>query len=329
MEWVKQYLDEVINAEWSRTESILRVEQETPYTLDIERQTARYDQNLAEKVKKRNEVRLRVMRAELEARGTKINKKQLTTDALGPDEFKVEIEMAAHVRAYYHIAASRFVDNICQGVVSHLFTACSNKLAANLKEFIGADRREQRVQLLDWFTEPSKVQRQREDLIKERDQLLEGKMLITDALRSVKDATERTRASNAKQKRVSEPEPVHDDAADPQPTTTSPESAAASTTLNATPSSTRSKRSAPEEFNGPPSTGKRLSGVSKLSLRESSSTRDEGSPEAATTKSPSAEVYQIPGVSAVTTRSADAAQTSYHRPTVLDVGDEDEGSAFL
>jgi hypothetical protein len=79
--------------------------------------------------------------------GSARDRRKLTVDMLGPDEYTIELEMSARVRACCDIAATRFADIICQGVVARLFPICSETLAKDLKAFIGVDKPEEQQKL--------------------------------------------------------------------------------------------------------------------------------------------------------------------------------------
>lgn len=55
-------------------------------------------------------------------------------EAIGPDPFAREVKVMAKVRAYYKIAATRFVDNICQAVEADTFLRLRNGLQDDLEE---------------------------------------------------------------------------------------------------------------------------------------------------------------------------------------------------
>jgi hypothetical protein len=293
LDWAKGYLLKVIQEEWSRAERLLEVEQGLPYTLDVDTHKAKYQQNLAEKIGKRNGLRLKTMKAKLEASGSK-SKKKLSLDVLPPDQYQIELEMAAHVRAYYDIAASRFADVICHGIVARLFPACSEKLVTDLKDYIGLDRPDQQAQLREWMSESPDVERQRRDLLQERQKLIEGREHIISVLGSAADEPKPRSTSDELTARS----PADDNRSRFNSTPSSKR------TVGNTPTSTPTKRGAPEDFEKqPPLTNKKLGAISKLSIRPSPDRATKGS---------------------ATNRQAGA-------QTVLDEEDEtdDEGVAFL
>lgn len=62
--------------------------------------------------------------------------------ALGDDPFDQEISVIAEVRAYYDVAASRFIDNICNFVDASLFLNLQSGMLSRLKEELGLDLNE-------------------------------------------------------------------------------------------------------------------------------------------------------------------------------------------
>ncbi|KAL9094921.1 MAG: hypothetical protein Q9165_002871 [Trypethelium subeluteriae] len=59
--------------------------------------------------------------------------KEVILKELGEDEFQAALKVLAKVRAYYDIAAPRFIDNICLTVQSELYGECKEKLLNQLK----------------------------------------------------------------------------------------------------------------------------------------------------------------------------------------------------
>lgn len=62
------------------------------------------------------------------------NEAQMILQKLGPDPFAREVKVMAKVRAYYKIAATRFVDTICQAVEADMFVRLRNGLREDLEE---------------------------------------------------------------------------------------------------------------------------------------------------------------------------------------------------
>jgi hypothetical protein len=179
-EWLKGYIDQAMQREWTQAEDQLAVEQAQPYTMDT-RLSALAEKHLVNKSQKRAEARLSVLQAQREANGGARDRRKLTVEMLGPDEYKIELEMSARVRAYYDIAATRFGDIICQGVVARLFPICSEALAKDLKAFIGVDKPDQQQKLKEWLTEDPAVTQQRERLLEEKKKLEAGMQYISQA----------------------------------------------------------------------------------------------------------------------------------------------------
>jgi hypothetical protein len=90
--------------------------------------------------------------------------------------------MSARVRAYYDVAATRFSDIICEGIVARLFPICSETLAKDLKNFIGIDKPEEQQKLKQWLTEYPAVTQQRQRLLEERKKLEAGTQYISNAM---------------------------------------------------------------------------------------------------------------------------------------------------
>ncbi|KAF2239623.1 P-loop containing nucleoside triphosphate hydrolase protein [Viridothelium virens] len=67
-------------------------------------------------------------------RAKKLTKeKDVILKDLGEDEFHAALKVLAKVRAYYDVAAPRFIDNICLTVQSELYGECKQKLLNQLK----------------------------------------------------------------------------------------------------------------------------------------------------------------------------------------------------
>jgi hypothetical protein len=72
-----------------------------------------------------------------EDRSKKIQADKELIKKLGSDPYEREVEVMAEIRAYYAVAASRFVDNVCQSVEVDLFDHFHEGLREELEEALG------------------------------------------------------------------------------------------------------------------------------------------------------------------------------------------------
>jgi hypothetical protein len=75
----------------------------------------------------------------MEERSKEMNKRaaEIKDEQLGPDPFKLELEVAAYVRGYYMTAALRFVDSVCLSVHGKLFRSISQSIFYYLETQLG------------------------------------------------------------------------------------------------------------------------------------------------------------------------------------------------
>ncbi|PMD65465.1 uncharacterized protein K444DRAFT_519277 [Hyaloscypha bicolor E] len=75
----------------------------------------------------------------MEERSKEMNKRaaEIRDEQLGPDPFKLELEVAAYVRGYYMTAALRFVDSVCLSVHGKLFRSISQSIFYYLETQLG------------------------------------------------------------------------------------------------------------------------------------------------------------------------------------------------
>jgi hypothetical protein len=75
----------------------------------------------------------------MEERSKEMNKRaaEIKDEQLGPDPFKLELEVAAYIRGYYMTAALRFVDSVCLSVHGKLFRNISQSIFYYLETQLG------------------------------------------------------------------------------------------------------------------------------------------------------------------------------------------------
>lgn len=72
-----------------------------------------------------------------EERSNKIQANKELSNKLGPDPYQREVEVMAKIRAYYAVAANRFIDNVCQSIEADLFDRFYEGLHEELNEALG------------------------------------------------------------------------------------------------------------------------------------------------------------------------------------------------
>ncbi|KAK2745094.1 hypothetical protein FQN57_004001 [Myotisia sp. PD_48] len=122
--------------------------------------------------KKRREVRARryveYMEANSSSARTKYDVNKVTDEEMGPDEFLKEIEMMAKTRAYYKIAAQRFVDTTCQLIYTKLFFRCQNELRFEIEQKLGILGENASERCMELMAEDQERQIRRTYLLKEK-----------------------------------------------------------------------------------------------------------------------------------------------------------------
>ncbi|KAL8642029.1 MAG: hypothetical protein Q9228_001240 [Teloschistes exilis] len=76
---------------------------------------------------------------DLDARIKDKKLKEVTDTVLGPNPYILELRALSDTRGYYECAASRLVDNVYQDIHTELFAACRDGLGAALKQRIGLE----------------------------------------------------------------------------------------------------------------------------------------------------------------------------------------------
>lgn len=135
---IKEVLTEVIDTHQIKGENMLQIEVQVPFTTNDAEMTRQKGlvSDLLKKARKHQRLYdLNVI--DVTPRKTKVKE-----DALPPDQFELEIETFSDVRAYYSIAYSRFVDNICQGIQAVLFSECIKRLEAALDDLFKIHKKE-------------------------------------------------------------------------------------------------------------------------------------------------------------------------------------------
>ncbi|KAE9990102.1 hypothetical protein EG327_001875 [Venturia inaequalis] len=125
----------------------LRVELTKPITNDVESldraeelelalfQTARFKERSEAYFDKTDDQTGKTTSAEArEVKRRNTEQSGVVCKAIGPDPFAREVKVMSKIRAYYKIAATRFVDNICQAVEADMFLQLRNGLQEDLEE---------------------------------------------------------------------------------------------------------------------------------------------------------------------------------------------------
>lgn len=125
----------------------LRVELTKPITNDVESldraeelelalfQTARFKERSEAYFTKIDEQTGKTTSAEVrEGKRRTADQAAVIHKAIGPDPFAREVKVMSKIRAYYKIAATRFVDNICQAVEADMLLRLRNGLQDDLEE---------------------------------------------------------------------------------------------------------------------------------------------------------------------------------------------------
>lgn len=121
------------------------------------------------------------VREKLDKRVQAASKDEKICTKLGPDPFDREIKSFAQVRAYYDIAASRFIDTICSYVEADLFPTLEANMLQELREKLGLNQdaeacKETCQRLLE--EDPGRA-RQRRDLQKKKRMLEQASERLT------------------------------------------------------------------------------------------------------------------------------------------------------
>ncbi|QDS72112.1 hypothetical protein FKW77_003694 [Venturia effusa] len=131
----------------------LRVERTKPITNDVENLGRNEELELAVFQTARFKARSDAYFDKFDGdRGQKRLSDDVIHKTIGPDPFAREVKVMAKIRAYYKIAATRFVDTICQAVEADLFLRLRNGLQDDLEEALRVtepDCHEHAIKLLD------------------------------------------------------------------------------------------------------------------------------------------------------------------------------------
>ncbi|QSZ36029.1 hypothetical protein DSL72_007153 [Monilinia vaccinii-corymbosi] len=119
---------------------------------------------------------------------------QVTKEQLGADPFEVQIDVAAYVRGYYHIAANRFADSVCISLNNRLFRHVYEQVENFLENKLGTNDPELGIRnSQDLMQEDNKVAEQRRRLQREIKNLEDFEKrfnaLVEDCRRSGVDAS--------------------------------------------------------------------------------------------------------------------------------------------
>ncbi len=77
-----------------------------------------------------------------EERAKKIQADKELPNKLSKDPYETEVKVMAKIRAYYAVAANRFVDNVCQSIEADLFYRFAEGLREELEEALGIHRQD-------------------------------------------------------------------------------------------------------------------------------------------------------------------------------------------
>ncbi|KAI9926844.1 hypothetical protein AWENTII_011479 [Aspergillus wentii] len=102
-----------------------------------------------------------------------IERKKLTSTELGADKFAQEVKMMATTRGYYDVASSRFVDSICQGVHTKLFSKCREELGNVIEKELGIFENNGSAvdRCLELMAEDPERQKRRQFLLREKEKI--------------------------------------------------------------------------------------------------------------------------------------------------------------
>jgi GTP-binding protein EngB required for normal cell division len=186
MKHVHEYIDECCRQQYTKSMRMCETEKEKPFTTDkatSAKEAKRYKTILQEA---RNEYRLKLKRSLHEAEQIKSRARRtdfkMKEEDLEDDEWDTEIELLANARAYHQIAASRFVDNVCQSMYAYTFPQLATEMANSLEYFLGPMRPEQHDQMVKWMSENPERQLERNRLLREQASLLEAQTLVQETL---------------------------------------------------------------------------------------------------------------------------------------------------
>ena len=186
MKHIHDYIDECCRQQYTKSMRMCETEKEKPFTTDkatSAKEAKRYKTILQEA---RNEHRINLKRALHDAEQIKTRARRtelkIKEEDLDDDEWDTEIELLANARAYHQIAASRYVDNVCQSMYAYTFPQLATEMANSLEYFLGPMRPEQHDQMVKWMSENPERELERNRLLREQASLLEAQTLVQETL---------------------------------------------------------------------------------------------------------------------------------------------------
>ncbi|KAI9730129.1 MAG: hypothetical protein M1834_006122 [Cirrosporium novae-zelandiae] len=184
----ERFLNNALKEQLEYTASHFEMEYSKPMTMNRKYLIQVKEENKAQLVAKRLEIRreVAVVRSPNKADRTP----KLADALLGPDPFADEVDaMAAmidleayisqNIRAYYECACSRFVDTICQGIQIQLFEKIRDKLPKTLEDMFGIMKPDANERCARLMAEDEEKEFRRCQLKKEQQTLKEAQEWIS------------------------------------------------------------------------------------------------------------------------------------------------------
>ena len=150
------------------------------------RRNARAEQFIDDQIRK-GELRLKNDQQQIESQKVAALKK-VSDEQLGDDPYLKQIEVMAHVRAYYAIAHKRFIDNICMSIMGTLFVRLGEGVREAFTEGLGLLGEEASANSKALLTENSEREKLRAKLSRQKG-ILES---AQEKLGSLRDANRKS-----------------------------------------------------------------------------------------------------------------------------------------
>ncbi|KAF2870258.1 P-loop containing nucleoside triphosphate hydrolase protein [Massariosphaeria phaeospora] len=108
---------------------------------------------------------------------------------LATDPYEKEVQVIAQVRAYYELAVLRFHESICMRVESQLFKQLSDNLAEQLRDELRINDHNVHSRCVELLAEDAGREAKRQQLERDKANLLAGQMIVEDLKAKYKDST--------------------------------------------------------------------------------------------------------------------------------------------
>lgn len=185
------YASDILEESNRSLKKMCSTEKDTPFTLDHKRLSALEKAIFKERLEKRLETRLAVERAVQKADhiGQKGKLKQIDESALEPDQYEQELLMSAKAAAYYRLASKRFIDNVCQCILTDLVPKLHNTMTPFILGKLGLENMHNADQdrIADLMSEDPEREAQRRRLVREEANLKSGHDYIREVLETIAD----------------------------------------------------------------------------------------------------------------------------------------------